>query len=270
MEETTVRPTTDAGSDEQSAGSRIAVISKAGLVLDEMLLFADGATPSEVAQRIGTNRSTAFRLLTSLEYAGLLDRDASTGRYRLGVKLLRYADSVRENLGLARLAEPVMRSLRDETRQSVYLSVREGWGAMCLHRIPGPEVDVLAWKTGHWLPFHLGAGPTALLAATSDHELIPYLAADERRTTRHGDLGRADLEQMIAETRARGWSFNSEGLTEGVASLGAVVRDGSGMALCSISVAGLVGHYRGPNLDRTADAVLLAAATLARQFGRPD
>ena len=243
------------------------MISKAALVLDEMLRFPGGATPSEVAQGTGTNRSTTFRLLTSLEYAGLLDRDAATGRYRLGVKLLRYADSVRDNLGLVRAAEPAMRDLRDETRQSVYLSVREGWGAVCLHRLAGPEVDVLAWKAGQWLPFHVGAGPTALLAATPDHELAVYLGADERRANRHGDLSRADLEAMIAEARARGWSFNSEGLTEGVASLGAVVRDRSGGPLCAISVAGLVRHYHGDRLDQTAAAVLRTVSDLARQFG---
>jgi DNA-binding IclR family transcriptional regulator len=265
---TKVRAPNDAGNGEQSAGSRIAVISKAALVLDEMLRFPGGATPSEVAQSIGTNRSTAFRLLTSLECTGLLDRDVASGRYRLGVKLLRYADSVRENLGLARVAEPVMQGLRDETRQSVYLSVREGWGAVCLHRVPGPDVDVLAWKTGQWIPFHVGAGPTALLAATSDQELGYYLATDERRTTRNGELSRTDLERMIGETRARGWSLNSEGLTQGVSSLGAVVRDESGVALCALSVAGLVRHYRGRSLDRTAAAVLLAASDLARQFGR--
>jgi DNA-binding IclR family transcriptional regulator len=264
-----VRPS-DAGGEEQSAGSRIAVISKAGLVLDEMLRFADGATPSEIAHSIGTNRSTTFRLLTSLEYAGLLDRDPASGRYRLGVKLLRYADSVRENLGLVRVAEPAMQRLRDETRQSVYLSVREGWGAVCLHRLAGPEVDVLAWKAGQWLPFHLGAGPTALLAAASDPELAAYLAAGERRTSRHGDLSRSDLERIIAETRTRGWSFNSEGLTEGVASVGAVVRDRSGVPLCAISVAGLVRHYQGPSLDATATSVLRTAARLASQFGRAD
>ncbi len=129
---------------------------------------------------------------------------------------------------------------------------------------------MLAWKVGQWLPFHVGAGPSALLAASSDHELAIYLAADERRISRHGDLQRGDLERMIAETRRRGWSFNSEGLTEGVASVGAVVSDRSGTPLCAISVAGLVRNYDGENLNKTANAVVDTASALARQFRRSD
>ena len=245
-----------------SAGSQIAVIGKAGLVLDELLGLPDGATPSEVASQLGLNRSTTFRLLTSLELAGLLDRDAASGRYRLGVKMLAYAESVRDSHGLVRLAEPVMRELREQTGQSVYLSVRDGWTAVCLHRLAGAEVDVLAWQTGQRLPLHAGAGPLALLAAAGDAELAGYLAAASRPVTRRGELTPASLRRIVATTRSRGWSLNVEGLTEGVASVGAAVLDRSGTALCALSLAGLARHYQGRGRDRMAAAVLAAAARL--------
>lgn len=249
-----------------SAGSQIAVIGKAGQVLDALLEHPEGATPTDIAAALGINRSTAFRLLISLEHVGLLDRDAETGQYRLGLKLLVFGEAVRERQDLVRIAEPTMRRLRDELRQSVYLSRREGWGAVCLHRLSGPDVDVLAWKAGRWLPFHVGAGPRALLAALSDADLADYLALPEERATRNGALNVADLRRIVDETRERGWSFNDEAITEGVSSLGAVVRGGNRLPLCALSVAGLSVSYRGERRTAIAEAVVAAAEQLAERI----
>jgi DNA-binding IclR family transcriptional regulator len=254
------------GDSDQSAGSRIAVIAKSVRVLDAVLEFPGGATPTEIATATGTNRSTAFRLLTSLEQAGLLQRDAPGGRYRLGLKLLRYGEAVRSGLGIVAAAEPVMQDLRRQTRQTVYLAVRDGQGARCVRRLPGPDVDVLAWKPGEWLPFHLGAGPQALLAALPDDEIDRYLSHPFAHRTRRGARAAGELRAAVAEVRRRGWSLNDEGLTEGVDSLGAAVLDGSGTPVCALSVAGLLSHYRGEELTRTAAAVRAAARRLERQL----
>ncbi|KAA9155266.1 IclR family transcriptional regulator [Amycolatopsis acidicola] len=241
-----------------TAGSRIAVIGKAAQVLDALLASPRGATPTELAASLDLNRSTAFRLLVSLEHAGLVDQDPATSRYRLGLRLLVLGDAVRDRLDIVRVAEPVVRELRDEVRQTVYLALRDGWGAVCVHRLPGPDVDVLAWRTGQWLPFHQGAGPRALLAALPDEELETYLALDEERPTRHGALTTADIRALVRETRERGWSLNPEDLTDGVSSLGFAVR----RSVCAISVAGLSQAYQGKRLDDLASAVERAATRL--------
>lgn len=252
--------------DEQSRGrsngSRIAVIEKAVKAMDALLPAADGLTPTEVAAEIGTNRSTAFRLLTSLEQCGLLDRDRSTGRYHLGMKLLQYGSAVRSGLPIIRASESTIANLRDETRQSVFLAVRDGWGARCLSRLPGPEVDVVSWSTGEWLPMHVGAAPQALMSAMSDAEIDRYLAENSDWHTLQGDRTADDIREGVALIRQRGWALNVEGLTQGVASLGAVVFNRSGTPVCAISVAGLERHYTGPRLSQTAAAVLAAARAI--------
>lgn len=251
---------------ERSNGSRIAVIDKAVRVLDALLPAPTGLTPTDVAAAIETNRSTAFRLLTSLEQAGLLRRDGLTGRYCLGVKFLQYAEAVRAGTGLVDVAEPTLRRLSAETRQSATLGIREGFGARCIYRVPGPEVEVFAWRVGEWLPMHAGAAPKALLSALPDVELDRFFAQTGERHTRQGVIGEQELREEIAKTRKRGWSLNREGLTAGVSSLGAAVLNSTGTPVCAISVAGLDHHYRGDGLKQTAAAVTSAAEELGRLF----
>jgi DNA-binding IclR family transcriptional regulator len=243
------------------------VIDKAVRVLDALLKAPSGLTPTDVAAATESNRSTAFRLLTSLEQAGLLRRDSPTGRYCLGVKFLQYGESVRAGTGLVDVAEPALRRLSAATRQSATLGIREGFGARCIYRIPGPEVEVFAWRVGEWLPMHAGAAPKALLSALPDVELDRFFAQPGERRTRHGLLTEPEIRDDVARIREQGWSLNREGLTPGVSSLGAVVLNSTGTPVCAISVAGLDHHYRGDGLRQTATAVTETAAELGQLFG---
>jgi DNA-binding IclR family transcriptional regulator len=254
------------GEGKRSAGSRIAVIDKAVRTLDVLLAAGEGLTPTEVAGLIETNRSTAFRLLTSLEQTGLLSRDAESGKYRLGMKMLQYGAAVRLSMSIVQIAEPVLMALRDDTRQTSLLAIREEWGARCLMRLPGPEVDVLSWTSGQWLPMHVGAAPQALMSAMSDAEIERYLAHNRDWSTLHGERSADEIRESVAETRRRGWALNRATITQGVASLGTVVRDRTGVPVCAISVAGLEYHYEGDSLDQTASKVLAAAADLERRL----
>ncbi len=247
--ETDTQPTED-----RSPGSRIAVIDKAVRVLDVLLSAPKGLTP------------TAFRLLTSLEQPGLLSRDGAGGRYRLGVKLLQYSEAVRAGMSIIDVADSTMRRLRDQSQQSVLLSVREGWGARCIHRLPGTAVDVLSWASGEWLPMHIGAAPQALLSSLSDLELERYLAHGGDWQTLHGRRTAEEIRAGVDTIRRRGWALNRESLTPGVASLGAVIRDDAGVAVGALSVAGLERHYAGQELERTAERVLDAVREIGSRL----
>jgi DNA-binding IclR family transcriptional regulator len=254
----------DADQPNRSNGSRIAVIDKAVRVLDVLMQTPAGITPTDLASALASNRSSAFRLLTSLEQTGLLYRDALNGRYRLGVKFLQYGEAVRAGTALIDVADPILRNLSTATRQSTSLGIREGFGARCIHRIPGPDVEVLSWKVGSWLPMHVGAVPQALLATLSDAEIDRFFAQNEERRTRLGVLTEKEIRASIAKTRQRGYSLNQGALTKGVSSLGASVLNASGAPVCAISVAGLEHHYQTDALEQTAAAVTGAAAELGR------
>lgn len=250
----------------RSPGSRIAVIEKAVKTLDVLLTAKEGLTPTEVAEQIDTNRSSAFRLLTSLEQAGLLTRDPETGRYRLGMKMLQYGSAVRLSMSLVQVAEPILMRLRDDTRQTSLLAIREEWGARCLIRLPGLEVDVLSWTSGQLLPMHVGAAPQALMSAMSDTEIDRYFAYNKDWHTQQGERAAEEVRESLKEIRRRGWALNLATITQGVASLGAVVRDRTGAPVCAISVAGLERHYTGEHLERTAATVLAAARDIGQRL----
>src|SRR6476659_2397871 len=61
---------------------------------------------TEVAAELGVHKSTAFRLLATLEAHRLVDQDGERGRYRLGVGNLRLARATTARLDLVQKARP--------------------------------------------------------------------------------------------------------------------------------------------------------------------
>src|ERR687889_268164 len=75
-----------------------------------------------LADRCGLNRSTAWRILATLEHHGLVERDPQGNRYRVGFAVLRLAATAGHE-PLVRLAHPLLRRLADATGETVNLAV---------------------------------------------------------------------------------------------------------------------------------------------------
>jgi len=85
------------------------------------LLLALGDASSEVgvtelARRLGLHKSTASRLLATLGRRGLVEQDEESGKYRLGVVVIRLAECAERTLDLRALAMPDLERLARATR----------------------------------------------------------------------------------------------------------------------------------------------------------
>ncbi|MPY85248.1 MAG: helix-turn-helix domain-containing protein [Actinophytocola sp.] len=78
---------------------------------------------NEIARRTGVNVSTVSRLLATLVDGGLLQYVPSTGRYRLGIRILQLASVARENLELRDLVRPHLEEIAAMTGETATLSL---------------------------------------------------------------------------------------------------------------------------------------------------
>ena len=109
------KPTQPSLADQDAAPGGAAAVDRA---LSLLAAFRDGdsaLTLAELAHRTGLYKSTALRLLASLEHARLLQR-TSEGRYALGVEVARLNGVFAASFSLEAQALPVMRELVTATR----------------------------------------------------------------------------------------------------------------------------------------------------------
>lgn len=244
----------------------ILVLGKVKAILDAFVDVRQ-AGASEIAVRIGANKSTTFRLLSSMARIGLLDRSPN-GSYALGLWLMELGSLVRSRLDLARIAEPELVGLNRAVGLTIFLTVRHGDQATCIDRIAGEDVDVLALRLGGILPLHSGAGPRVLLAALTEPELGAYLSrAPFRALTPHTLTSSAELRADIESTRRRGYAISTEDVTLGVAALGVPIFDASGHVVAAISAAGLSHEFEGDSEASIAGQLRASAARVSAGLG---
>jgi len=96
----------DAGRD----AGLIRSVDRAVAILD-VLAVGGWKAGAEVARELGVHRSTALRLLATLERHRLVERDQRTAKYRLGGRLVQLASAVRGEADLRAVARPVCAAL---------------------------------------------------------------------------------------------------------------------------------------------------------------
>jgi IclR family transcriptional regulator, acetate operon repressor len=134
---------------------------------------------TDLAERSGLSLPTLHRLLRSLVAAGLVEQDARTARYGLGVGLVRLSDRYLSRLPVLAAAGPYLVELRDRTRGTVRLSTLVGVDTVELDRVDGDEVAGVFRDVSRLRPA-LGSAAGRLLLAHADDTLWCAALDDSR------------------------------------------------------------------------------------------
>ncbi len=126
MTELSGRLVEDATGADDGPTYKVSVLDRSISVLQAFTVGVPHLTLAEISRATGLHRSTVLRLLSTLAHAGLVIRDADTGKYALGYEIIAMAEVARAGSGIADWARPVMREIRDRLNETVVLSVRTG------------------------------------------------------------------------------------------------------------------------------------------------
>lgn len=229
------------------------------------LTWFDERTPelgvAEVAERLGVHRSTASRLLAALERHGLVEFVSESGRYRLGLALVSLAGLVLNRFPVRGLARDVLRELRDETEETVYLGVLDGREVVYLDQASSPRVAVNVDWVG--VRQRLTDGATGfLLLAFQPQPVIDELV---RAVGRQPVPVPSELE--LAAIRRDGHLVRGAEGPDDELGAAAAVRDHRGVTVAALTVSG-PRHRVEPRLEESIlPAVARAAARVSERLG---
>ncbi|MFO8061031.1 MAG: IclR family transcriptional regulator, partial [Bacillota bacterium] len=125
----------------------------------------------EVAERLGLARTTTHRLMADLENEGFLRSDGN-GRYELGFFPVRLAERVREGLKIVEVARSHMMALRDLSRETVALHIRDDIVRRCIYQVESPQqLRRVYTDVGGSIPLYAGAASLVMLAHLPEEAL---------------------------------------------------------------------------------------------------
>jgi DNA-binding IclR family transcriptional regulator len=242
-----------------SVNRRIQSIDRAAELLEAVARAPEPETAPELADACGLNRSTAWRILATLEHHGLVERDPDSNRYSLGFAVLRLAAAAGHE-PLVRLAHPVLRRLADATGETVNLAVARRLELVYADQVQARHVMAPNWL-GHPVPLHATSTGKAFLAALPADELDTIVRAGLERFTDTTITTPRALRAELDDVREQGYAVSHGELEPALWGVSAASRDASGRPIAVVSVWGADARVR----DRL-DALGAQAATAAREL----
>jgi IclR family pca regulon transcriptional regulator len=219
-------------------------------------------TLSEVARQTGLTRAAARRFLLTLVEIGYMRTDGA--KFALRPKVLELGYSYLSSLSLPELALPHMEQLVERVHESSSLCVLDGDEIVYVARVPTRRIMAVVIAVGTRFPAYATSMGRVLLAGRSDDWLDGFLSsADLRGLTPRTLTDVRELRAELVRIREQGWAMVDQELEEGLRSVAAPVRDGSGRVVAALNVA--VNASRRSAAEVRAEVVPLLVDT-ARQI----
>ncbi|HEY8580435.1 MAG TPA: IclR family transcriptional regulator, partial [Beijerinckiaceae bacterium] len=111
-------------------------------------------TAPEICEALNLPRTSVFRLLVTLERAGYVRRGTDERTFRLGPGVLTRGFSYLASLDIADVAQPHLQALRDETRLSAHMAVRDGREVVYVARVGAMTTVASSVQIGTRFPAH--------------------------------------------------------------------------------------------------------------------
>ncbi len=245
--------------------SRVQSIERAFSVLGAL---ADGPVGvTDLAARVGLPKSTAARMLSSLEREGAVEQVPGDSRYRLGPQIATLASGRQETRGLVAIAHPALVELADETGEAAGLSVPDGRTVHYIDQVDSPNpVQVRDW-TGSRIPMHAVSSGQVFLAHLGPPALARFLAQPLEPFTGATLIDAGALIERLRDIRRDGHAWVHEEFAEGIASVAAGIAGADGELMAAVHVHGPT--YRFPAQGQAAGvaaAVTVAAARIGARL----
>jgi DNA-binding IclR family transcriptional regulator len=210
--------------------------------IDILNLLSDGQPRllTQVSAAAGLNSSTAFRVLTTLTDRNFVERDAQTGKYRLGIASLELARAYQDGHHLRRLALPILQALRNETGETVHLAVLDHMDVVYLDKLQSfRAVGIMSSHVGARLPAYCTGLGKALLAFSDPALVREYLARHPLERLTATTISEADaLLRELEQICCCGYALDRGEREAEIRCVAAPLFGRRGALLAAISVAG--------------------------------
>ena len=214
-----------------NGAQRVQSVARAAELLKALGAHGGPASVFDLAERCGLNRSTVWRILATLEDAGLVERDPATGRYEIGYALVALGAAAGHD-PLVRRARPALRALAEACLETASLAVPRGMQLVYVDQVQAPHVMAADWL-GRATPLHATTITT-----------------------------RPVLRTELAHVRARGYAISRGELEPALWGVSAPVLD-RGRPVAVVSVWGAETRIRARGLDVLGARPVVAADEIA-------
>lgn len=221
----------------------------------------------EITANTDLPKATVYRMLYTLETKELVQYNASTARYRLGLKLIEYAGIVHATHSVTHESEEILVDLHSRLHQTVLMAVLEGDDMIYVFRRENFEGLKFSSFVGQRRKPPYGIVGLVMLAFLPSLQVDKLLAEPLPKNTPNTETDPKAIRRRLETIRDQGYGIDIEETTLGVSGVAAPVFGSRGELLATVGVIGPVVQLIGPALQEAAQAVQEATRLISQRVG---
>ncbi len=219
-------------------GNAVRSVDRAAALLLALGESQGEAGVTELARRLGLHKSTASRLLATLEKRGLVEQDDESGKYRLGLVVIRLAEKAERTLDLRSIGMPELERLARLTHETTGLGILQGDTLLTVGQADGPNLIAVGDWTGRATPLHCVAAGKVLMASLAEREVLRIVRRGLKAYTDRTLVALEPLLEELARIRRRGFATAFGEYETGMNAVAAPVHDARGNVVAAVYIWG--------------------------------
>lgn len=248
--------------------SQVQSLLRALSIVNALAESDEGTGLTDLAQRVGLSTSTAHRLLTTLEQERYVHFDAERKLWSVGVQAFHAGSAFIRSRNLVVVARPHMRSLMEESGETVNLAAEDDGQAIYMAQIECRQMMRAFASPGGRVPLTCSGVGKALLSEMTDAEVGRILRRTGMvRPTEKSLATPAALRDELERTRRRGYSIDDEEHAVGMRCCASVIFNEFGEPVGAVSVSGPMARITDDRLPLLGAMVKATADAISHQFG---
>lgn len=221
---------------------------------------------TEIARMVDLHKSSVSRILATLERAGYVERDAVSGRFRLGLGLIALTGPLLANLDVRRIAQPELAELTRRTGETTALVVWNGHESVVVEQVESPKQVKHTASVGTRYDTYQSASVQVFLSEMPPAEVRRLFERRHLVGPDDSDAVQTYLDEL-GVARERGYALNDGRTSLEEVGIAAPVHDHRGVLAAAILLS--APRFRVPPtmLDQFGHAVADAARQASQRLG---
>lgn len=210
--------------------------------LDIIRCLADDEEPltvDQISARAGLPKTTAFRVLATLESRGFVIRDPIRQTYGFGEMALLVGARALGRSDVRSVARPYLEQLMDETGETVHLSILNSNSALCIDKIDSRRSVSMLSYVGFRDPLYCSGVGKTLLAYQPEAAREAIMANLKlTRRTEYTIVDVAALRDHLEIIRQQGYALDLGEIEVGLTCVAAPILGDDNEIIAAISISG--------------------------------
>jgi IclR family acetate operon transcriptional repressor len=227
-----------------------------------------GATLADLARASALREPTAMRYLATLARSGLAERDATTGRYRLGLRVLVLGERALGDVDPRPIVLPYMEQLRRSYGETVNLAAFREDRIILIEVLEGVGSIRIGAKVGEEDLLHSTAlGKAILSRLPRDRALALLESRGLSRQTAHTITDVAQIERELETVSRRGYAIDDEESLDGLRCVGVAILDRRGDPAYGLSISAPARSLSREGVPKIGAVLTAVSAKVSERLG---